>query len=277
MRRRRVLVGAVGIAAALAGCNERTDGSGSSSGSPDGIEEVTPVPLPEDEELLAPGLTAGGIVDPDALAGAHRQAMYGVSHESQRATVVRDDEGVIRDQRVRITATAEAGRLRREFAVEDTERYPNTPGVDRSDFWFDGNVGIIREGDDDPNYRRLDQPYDSAALSTTDSNRLGALFFGFADGRVVDPDSETNEPYRFTASGSRRRSSVLPEWLGELSEPRDEELDARIGSDGRVHEYRLTFTATVDERTVSVEHVSEYAIEVSVEEPEWLDEARREV
>lgn len=264
MRRRGLLVGAVGFASALAGCS----GGDDRSPTPSDVDAVTPAPVPDDDALLAPGLTAGGVVDAAELAAAHHEAMVSQPHRSRRTTTVRDDDSVIRRQTATVTATAGVGLVRRTFSVDDTDRYPATPAVEASDFWFDGEIGVIREGDDDPTHRILDEPYDSVSLATTDRGRLRTLLDGFADGQVTDETA----PFEFVADDAHRPTAALPRWLGELSEPRDASLVAGIDADGRVHGYRLTFAAMVEMRSVSVEHVSTYDVDMSVEAPEWLDE-----
>lgn len=288
MRRWTVLL--VVAAVVLGGCGGTVPGESGGGTAP--TSTLTPAPIPEDtgpagDALLAPGLSANGVFDDEALTTAHRTELTAEGFVLVRnRTVVRSNANAPGGSRtlnaVNFSVVAEPDteaylltrteRSDREWPIADSytlisvwysdplvrNRFVNADRVVR--YWGQNHVrrgGPILDPTDAADVRE--------DLSTVDLRVVGEER---VDGTRV---------YRLRGSGFT--GTAEPTFPPLLTDAHNATMAARIDERGVVRSYTLTFDATFDGDPVEVRRslrVSEVGT-ATVGTPTWLAEANRSV
>lgn len=256
----------------LAGCSAP---GGQPRGTP--ASAVTPAPVPSENgtggERLAPGLTADGVVDEEALAAAHRRAL------ENRSYVVRiDATGRYRNGTtfLRYRTVARIGSDSRYLVVN--ERGGEFPprvvsNVTRFVVWGDETIHVRRtvfeNGTARSSVRRGESPYAFDHLGRSLAGTLGR-----ADATLAGRNaSGGTTAYLFTATEATDRS--VP--YGSRLENASGNLRAVVTEDGFVRSLSGRATGTHDRTGVpaQIRFTLQYEAigEVSVERPDWATAA----
>lgn len=249
MHRRRVLLGVGGLAA-LAGCNEQPAGD-------DGNGETSE---PEDSEEIDPTYPAGfdenGVTDADEALAGHAAAVADRPVQGQTTielTIPAEDDGEDRVQRLSLTTRAD-GTGSEYSRIELTESTAET--------YRSGDGLVYTRIDDGENVQ-----YESEEIETPEAVSLDTFGPALAAADLELEDVSNHEPRRLTYSGT----GVLDEdtTFGDV-----EDVETRIVVDegGAIHSFGVAYTVPDG---ANVEASFEFAYDdVTVEEPDWLDEAR---
>lgn len=264
---------------ALAGCSSVAVGTESPT--------VTPVDVPgggtpagdtataTPEGRLAPGLTEAAVVDPFALAGAHRDALGNRSFTVLSSRTIRDGNETLR----RVERTVEVAPGKTPYylmqTAESAPAYPVGSATDRVELWFGGVRAVYRVGSEDPRYRVDSTASIGGPVSDITAHDRLVTVYGGLNWRVTarDVDSIGKAYYVLRADRATDESALAVPPL--LSDPRDVSARAVVTGDGRVRDLRLRYDATVDDRTVRVERTMRFRLIgiTTVERPDWFETA----
>lgn len=248
----------------LAGCSGLT--------APEPAEPVTPAPVPTAPQHQ-PGLSERG-VDPVVVADAHAASLGTRSYTLvTRQRIVADGDVLRRTNRTRWVAANDSV-YRGQFSQNTTE-YPRSRLTTRVDYWSNGSVAATRYRERSGRVNRYLWPTDTVDSVTdlTASDRIESVLTA-VDVRVSrrEPDGSA------VLSGSSFADAdalIRPLFVDE---PTDVDVRMRVGPDGTVLAYRLSYNAT--RRGESVRIVRRTRVvdrgRTTVERPAWLANATRQ-
>jgi hypothetical protein len=257
----------------IGGCSGLDGGSAETTPA-----EVTPagVPAVDDARDLAPGLTERGVVDARALLDAHERFRENRSYTVATNLTERFENGALRRSK---GVEARYGPGERTYELAATLAGPALPSVaDRTRIWSNGerSARAVTVGGETTVYRvnRSDVDLVDArtryALATTDTNNLRTLFGSIAGERVRPVDSGNETRYRITADSldDPPVSAVRP-----IENVENTTFSAVIEPSGLIRSYRLTYTGTIDGRTVSGVETVRYTNvgATTIVRPEWAN------
>lgn len=271
--RRRAATGLVVLGVLVAGCSSLSGG---------GPGTVTPAAVPTDDPpAYPPGLAAGGVVDAELFAAAHRRALEGGSLTRTWNRTVRYGNGTLAAETTVVAAFA-ADRDRYRIVFESF----GTPAVDHArmarthlDQFADGDRVFLRQ-------RRLNRtsvhfdrrpdgrPAEPRTVRLTPpvrETRLAGLF-GAVERATVEAVADGGERrYRLTATAFDRSALA-----GTTRYPPETALRlvAVVGRDGLVHRYRLTYgyAAAGNRFRVTEAGAVERVGTTSVARPPWVEQ-----
>jgi hypothetical protein len=267
----RALVVAVVALVALAGCGSVSDGAGRSppAVTPAAVptDPATPTPVPR----VAPGVTAGGVVDPVALATAHRDALLGESLTRTTVGTVGADGRTLRRTNRTFSVAPYRTEFRYRYAQTVDDDYPVRATADRLDLWSNGSGTLVRVEDDaDVRYRTL--PADEArslVVGITGDERVSALAGAFAFAVRERPGG-----VELVSTALRDPSALdVPLLTGNVT---NATLRMDVAASGLVRSYTLAYGVELDGRPLRVvEQMRVTAVgETRVDRPPWYDIAR---
>lgn len=280
-------VPAVALAALLvaAGC------SGFSGGGPDTAsvtETLSPVPVPATAspdgmagtggstgELLAPGLTRDGVVDPFALAGAHRRSLSNRSYTAVATTTIIGPDWPHRTVERRVAVAAGGVPYHLVETSDPDPTYPVTSVARRIEIWSGGRLALFRVGVENVSYRRGTTGSVAGPLvDLTGHDRLVG-YYGSVDRWSVGEHPVPNGTRYVLESRGSLHPGILNVPLF-LTDPRDVHLRVVTTEDGRVVATHLRYVATFDGRRVTVDRSLRFEDvgTTTVAEPAWVEEAR---
>lgn len=279
---------AVAVAVFLAGCSGVSAPGGVGSTE---TATLTPVAVPErgthvgttprtatPENRLLPGLTAEGVTDPFALAGAHRDALRNRSFTRVTHTTLAGPNGTLRTTH-EVIAVAPGGR-RYHYTITSASdpSYPVHSITPRLEIWYTDGPALFRldEGENASYRVGMTGTLEGPVGDISGQDRLVGLY-GTVDRWSVQPAS--GEDHRLFVLESREPPDADVLKLPTLvTDPRNVELQVVLTGDGRVVTHRLSYDATFDDQPVRVvRHVRFVKVgSTTVTEPDWLDEAQRE-
>lgn len=301
---RRLLV--VVAVVALAGCA----GLGTAPGptptiTPAPVPEGTPTPFTPTPSALAPGVTTGGVSNPDRLADAHRSALANRSYTVVvRTSVVglagenwtgyeprREGDGVFLHGTRRVVRVNAGGYPRSVVrAVEGrlVGELPIEPGTDRgtvatpatAEIWSDGQRSYRRVvGNGTVAYATIDGDSSTATTVPLDPTAMELLrpWFGAVPSWATYMSSAERRAVvlgRATAVGLNGSVGTA----ATVTEARDVVLTARVAPSGLVLEFELRYVGTLDGRSVEVRlDVEVLDLDTTtVGRPTWVETARNE-
>ncbi|MCL9812096.1 DUF7537 family lipoprotein [Natranaeroarchaeum aerophilus] len=250
MHRRRVLLG-MGSLVALAGCNGQSgdDGNGEEE---DGDEK-------NGEEEIDPTYPAGfdeyGVTDADEALAGHEAAIADrpVHGQTTIELTIPTDDGEDRVQQLSLTTRADGAGT--EYSrIDLTESTAET--------YRDGDGLVYTRIDDGENVQ-----YEADEIETPEAVSLGTFGPALAAADLELEDVSDDDPRRLTYSGS----GVLDEntTFGDVE---DVETQIVVDEEGAFHSFSVSYTVPDG---ADVEASFEFTYDdVTVEEPDWLDEAR---
>lgn len=264
------------LAVVLAGCNGLTLG-GEETPAP----TVTPAKVPTDKPTptpvpqLAPGLTIEGVTEPFILAEAHGAVLRNASYTYSENLTARYPNGTVYRH-----STTHA-----QYAANDSQFYLVQSGsgievyrTDRLSMWSNGERVIVartRNNTTSYNVPRSANgepaPPQELLFKRTSSERIAGLFSS-VETRVVGQEQRNGTTvYRVVATNVTNPTVFKRGW----QDPRNVTLRALISSQGLVHEYRLNYTATLNDSTVHVNRKIRHTNvgNTTIERPPWYDEA----
>jgi hypothetical protein len=287
---RRWTVLLVAIAAVLGGCGGTVPGDG--GGGPGSTPTLTAAPIPEDTgpsggALLAPGLSANGVFDDEALTTAHRTELTEEGFVLVRnRTVVRPDAsapgGVRMLNTVNFSVVAEPDATAYLLTrVERSDRaWLIADGYTLISVWYRGPLVRNRFVNDDGLARYWGQNHVRSGgpiLDPTDAADVREDL-STVDLRVVGEDRVGGtRVYRLQGSGFT--GTTEPTFPPLLTDPHNATMTARVDERGVVRSYTLAFEATFDGGPVRIRRthrVSEIGT-ATVGTPAWVTEANRSV
>jgi hypothetical protein len=243
--------------------------------SPTPTPDPTATPSAPSGELVAPGLTTGGVTDAFALARAHRNSLRSEPYILTRTlTIDRVTDGTrLRHTSRRVhVGTGGVPYSYTENGSNDPA-YPVRSVVPRLDLWFDGGVAYFRLVEDGGvEYQRdLDVAGTGPLSDLTLRDRLVGLISS-ADLRVVGRVADDDRRYRVAATRFATRSVFrVPTFLAA---PRNVSLAMVVTDEGRIERYRLRYDATYEGERVTVVRTARFETDVSpVTEPPWVARA----
>lgn len=265
MRPRALLVVALLL---VAGCSGFQPADGDSAPA-DGT--VTPAPLPDDGEQLAPGVTTDGVANASALRRAHVDHLADRSYTFRSRYVVRHENGTIlashrdrwsvdRDDGSRYVVRNSSGRL-----------YPGT--TDRVVTWSNGTVVVTRI-----EFANGSVAYRDEALPGPSPEELppGVALLDRFDPVVTDERTADGTPEYLLADDDVTR---LP--MGthpNVTKAGPGQLRALVTSDGFVRRVRLTAPLDVGEGSGRLVIETGYDFDSGDQgPPPWLSEARNRI
>jgi hypothetical protein len=267
----RALVLAVVAVVALAGCGSVSDGAGR------GPPAVTPAAVPTDPATptpvprVVPGVTTAGVVDPVALANAHRDALLGESLTRTTVSTIGADGRTLRRTTRRFSVAPYRVEFRYRYAQTVDDDYPVRATAERLDLWSNGSGALVRVEDDaDVRYRTL--PADevgTVVVGITGDERVSALAGAFAFAVRERPDG-----VELVSTGLRDPSALdVPLLTGNVT---NATLRMEVAASGLVRSYRLSYRVDLDGRPLRVvERMRVTAVgETTVDRPPWYDIAR---
>lgn len=230
--------------------------------------ELPPAPPP-------PGLTTDGVVDPEALAAAHEEALVDRSFTVSTGYRLVDANGTVislnRTRRIAANRTVYAATQRATWA----NRSPVRSVSRRIDLYHTGEETFYRGVDGTVSYDRVS---DRRGLTDpTTVGRLRELYVAGDDWQVTRRPDEGAVEYVLVAESVSRGALEPPTFA---TAPRDPQLTVRLTADGRLVSWRLTYVVTyrhggseTDGRVVRTTTVSAVGT-TKVTKPPWLDDAR---
>lgn len=266
----------VALLVVLAGCSGIADPGQSPP------VEVTPAPVPTDTPTpappqLAPGVTAEGVTDPNALADAHAAVLRNTSK------TVRTNETswyagywTLRSHRHQVTrVAADPDRFHAVIEVDG----PAAPfSAYRVEFWSDGERLVRRTVARDGTETTV-VPLDSyrdrtGVIVGPPDGRTVSFLFGLVETRVVSTFVRNDTTVYWIESTELVRPRLLAS-VENVSDPHDVELRAFVDSRGFVRSLRLAYAARADGRRVWVQWATRYTDvgTTTVDRPVWYDEA----
>lgn len=270
--RRWILSALVALAVILAGCNSLALG-----GDKTPTSTVTPADVPTDEPTstpvpqLAPGLTGKGVTDAFALAEAHTAVLDNTSYTRHNSGRTQYVNGTIFRQ--------STGRS--QYTADDSWLYTIQNGFDMNgngslSGWSNGErVIIARMSNNTTSYnipRNHDgEPIPPRVLSFGTRGERIALLFSTVETRVTNRTTRNGTTlYRVETINVTNQAAFE---VGQ--NPRNVTFWALISSQGVVREYRLHYTATLNNSTARIHRHVRYTDigNTTVERPPWYDEA----
>lgn len=268
MKRRALLGVAAANAAALAGCSALP--MWDENGDRDGPQETEGRDAPEAD----PGGEAGdgpedadypegygpdGVGDPDAAIAGHLEALLDVE------TYAFDYEGMI------VEGDAEQSIILTHRADNDAEvgyQIRDTGSGAEVQYFEDQRVYVRRQTDDGEEYDSGDYEYTMESFTGRDA--VGPLLANveYGDAEVVEEDGETY--FRYVSEEVLNPAGVLRQ--GEVDEDRIDRFDVAIVVDGDGVVRHSGFVVEAD-RDITVETVVSGIDELSLDRPDWYDEA----
>ena len=250
MHRRRVLLGVGGLVA-LAGCNDGYSDDGGEQ-EPDGEENG-------DEEIATfpAGFDENGVTDAGAAIAGHEAAIADRPVEGQTVIelTIPTDDGEDRVQQLSLTTRADGAGT--EYSrIDLTESTAET--------YRDGDGLVYTRIDDGENVQ-----YEADEIETPEAVSLGTFGPALAAADLELKDVSDDDPRRLTYSGS----GVLDEdtTFGDVE---DVETQIVVDEEGAFHSFSVTYTVPDG---ADVEASFEFTYDdVTVEEPDWLDEAKED-
>ena len=227
---------------------------------------------------LAPGLTTEGVTDPFALADAHHDGLANRSFTRITHTTLAGPNGTLRVTH-EVLRVAASGRVYHLTATsESADSYPVRAFAPQLELWYaDGTTRFrVGAGEDVPYLVGTNGTVGGPVDDVTGADRLVG-FYGTVDDWSVDPVIGWDEPLFVLESREPPDRDVLR--LPTLvDDPRNVELELVTTGDGRVVSHRLQYDASFDDQPVQVVRRVRYVKvgSTTVEEPAWLEEARRE-
>jgi hypothetical protein len=238
----------------------------------DGAPTETPTTTPSNSVRLAPGLTEHGVEKPFVLATAHSNVLENRSYTVRSRHVERYANGTLRTRAVSVT----------RVAANDSYYYTtNTTGVVpgfgdarhvRLTIWSNGTDRFrALTVDQNTTYDRVSQVFRS---DLTNSQRLSTLFVALnttVTEKIVHENGTTR--YRVKSTGVGVPDSLATiEGVDSMS---NVSFTALIAPNGVVYEYTLSYTATLDGKTINVTQEVKFdeVGETTVDRPTWVDEA----
>ncbi|WP_238478517.1 DUF7537 family lipoprotein [Natranaeroarchaeum sulfidigenes] len=246
MHRRRLLLAGGGLAA-LAGCSGQSgdDGNGEEE---NGDEEIDPT--------YPAGFDENGVTDADEALSGHETAIADRSVEGQTTielTIPAEDDGEDRIQQLSLMTQADGTGT--EFSrIELTESIAET--------YRSGDGTVYTRIDDGENVQ-----YEAEEIETPEAVSLGTFGPALAAADLALDDVSDDDPRRLTYSGS----GVLDEdtTFGDVE---DVETRIVVDEEGAIHSFGVSYTVPDG---ADVEASFEFTYDdVTVDEPDWLDEAR---
>jgi hypothetical protein len=272
---------AVLLAAAvvLAGC------SGVFGGDESPTQTVTPAAVPTDEPTptpvpqLAPGLTGEGVTDAFALGEAHVAALDDISYTMQENFTVRYANGTVLN---RVTIRTQMVSDSRFYLVQNGFGM-NVRGSGGLSMWSNGErVLQARTSNSNTSYtspRSVNgepvPPQEAIGTLGTDSTHKEQIYelFGSVETRVTDREQRNDTTVYWVEATNVTNPTAFEG--ARWQNPRNFTMVAHIDSTGLVREYRLNYTATVNDSTVRIHRRVDYTNlgNTTVERPPWYDEA----
>jgi hypothetical protein len=279
----RPVVGVVfALALVLAGCGALPAGGG---GEATPAETLTPAPVPTAASTptpvprLAPGLTAAGVVDPDALGRAHDAALGRASFTRHTTATVRYADGSLRNRYRVVTRVEPGGRFSSVFTVgRPGPRQPDAGEMVRTERWSDGVRVLTAATTANGTTTYAEVPRDRRRVVTrlatdTGGDSLARLLDG-AETRVAGREVRDGTTlYRVVGTDLDPRG--LPS-VPRLERPTNASVRALIDGEGVVRERRVRFVATTENgSSVGVAVRVRYADlgATTVERPPWYGAA----
>lgn len=264
----------------LAGCNGIMFG-----GNETPAMTVTPAPVPTDKPTptpvpqLAPGLTGDGVSDPFELAEAHASALDNISYATRTNFTIRYLNGTVYNQ---VTT-------REEYAANHSRFYTmqNGTSIDlygsknfQQQIWSNGKrVLVAQMNNTSTSYRVLrtsgGEPIPPQSVYSSRKERIATLFSSIElhvagqitrDGMIL---------HQVEAINVTNPATFEDDWQN----PRNIMFQALVSSQGLVREYRLNYTATLNNSTVRIHryvHNTGFG-NTTVERPTWYDTAIKNV
>jgi hypothetical protein len=285
------------VAVALAGCGATFGSPGmdttpadtetrSTTATPTVTEtptvSATPTTAPTSDGIsLPPGVTGEGVDDPLALTNAHATVLSDSSFAVAMNTTERYENGTLRSREV-ITATfGESGdRYAVDYAVSGSLPSLMDASTGRLSAWADGEQvyqRLVVNGS--ASYQRLHDangdardPQDYLLADQIEEDRLYVLLSTF-DGSVERVSRNGTTYYRLASENFSNSESVAA--TVDLDSIERANLTAVVDARGIVHEYRLEYAGSIDDRSVHGVHEVAYddVGSATVERPDWVDEA----
>ncbi len=234
-------------------------------------DEPTPTPVPQ----LAPGLMGTGVTNPFALAEAHSSVLSNTSYTFYSNSTVRYVNGTVFNQF--ITRVRYGTNDSRFYIVQNGFGVP-VRGSSGQSIWSDGErVLRAQTRNNSTSYdiptAAMGEPIPPQEFSflTSNDERIAALFSS-VETRVTDREQRNGTTvYRIVATNVTNRGAFEFVWHN----PRNVSLRALISSQGLVREYRLHYTATLDNSTVRISRQVRYTNigTTTVERPPWYKQA----
>lgn len=276
---------AVCLCCLLAGCSGL---SGGGTATP-GAEAATPAPVPTDAPAggpdadaagegtpplpeaitngtaatIMPGLTDVGVFGPEALAATHVDSLTGVAHRTTLVRTVRVDGAVRANDTV---VTRVDGATQRARVDVDTASLPGVEPSQAARYADLERVYVRTRAGDVESAPRTAAVGSPGGLRSV-GGRLGFLYTAFAPGGV----EAAVDGYRVESGYIRTPASFEAVFPGE--DVRNATFRARIGTDGVLEEYRLSYEATDPETgdRIRVEERLRYdrVGNATVERPDW--------
>lgn len=272
---------ALAIILVVAGCSGFSGSEDRPDASTDTVT-LSPAPIPptgtpteRPERHLAPGLTRDGVVDPFALAAAHREALSTQSYTVVTNTTIHGPNGTLRtvDRTVAVAAGGTPYHL--VETSESDSSYPVTAVAGRVEIWFAGRPALFRVGTENVSYREgTTASLGGPVGDTTGHDRLVG-YYGSVERWAVRELPDGPGDSLVLESRESPDPAVLDLPL-LVSDPRDATLRVVVTKDGRVVTTRVRHVATFDgERVEVVRRVRYEAVgNTTVAEPAWVEEAR---
>lgn len=267
----------------LAGCSALPAGGGGfGAGTP--TEDVTPAPIPRDDDL-APGVTAEGITAPRLVASAHAATIDDASFLLTASRTVRYANGTLRD-RLAVRVALAANRTYLASAATAGPAAPVFLGRPPANatYWSNGSVYVRKlTRDGETTYNEFQPPANGAG---TWRYWTRTVPFGGRDAfprsfyRQLFASIPTRLVNRTRADGATTYVLVGDHatdtaFAGAIRDVHDLRLVAEIRDDGLVRALTLQYVGEVDgetvrvARTVRYEHVGE----TTVGRPSWFQNA----
>jgi len=228
-----------------------------------------------DGRRLAPGLRAGGVDDAFALASAHGASLADRSYTRGDSRTVVDGNGTLQATRTDLRVGAGGEPFLLERSAVSAPRYDVQLPYSEAAVHHDGRQAAYRIVANGSVRYRLDGNVPPAEVLTDRTGRNAVLGLLSAFEWEVQELEIGGEPhYRLESTALRAPEALDDAYL--LSDPRNASVRLLVGTDGRVHRYRLEYETSYDGRTVGVTETARWSAvgETAVPEPDWLGTAR---
>ncbi len=263
-------------------------GASAEGGSPEPTETGTPAERP----VYAPGVSAAGVDDAEALAAAHARGLVDTSYELAATRTVHGADRQLRSSlSVRVQLAAD-----RTYLVSVATSGPEAPVLlgeppASAAYWSDGDVYLRRfsPGDGNATYNSFEPPDGFTAswrywVTTvpfggqdgTPEQYFGTVFDAIPTTLVGRATVGGDHVYRLANAGrTPRRSKARLDGVLDVQNARNVDLTASIDERGIVRSFDVTFDGDVENGPVAVQRSVEYTAvgETSVDRPSWYDRA----
>lgn len=228
-----------------------------------------------------PGVIDDGVDDPLALTNAHAIVLTDSSFEVAMATTERYENGTLRIRK-RITGTfaQDKNRYVVDYVAPGSGQRMMDSSTGSLSAWANGERIYQRFVIGGPaSYQllydangNLREPREHLLADQIDEDRLYVLFSAF-DCSTERVARDVTTYHRLTSDSISNTAAIAASF--DLDEIEHANLTAVVDSRGVIHEYRIEYVGSVDDRTVRGVHEVEYdnVGSVSVERPSWADEA----